>query len=280
LVRRSDDNDTSFLEHLERKALWVRRETLRIHKFAPETRVASSLSDIEILVALYYGGILNFDPHSLDWDGRDRFVVSKGHGAVSLYPILADLGFFEPDHLARVCRADSFLGAIPDALIPGIETTNGSLGHGLGVACGMSFALRRKKSDSSVFVLVGDGELYEGAVWEAVMFAGHHRLSNLILIVDSNRISMLDYCDRILKLTPLEEKFRAFGWEVASVDGHNVSEVYSCLHGMKAGRTQRPRAMVANTVKGKGVPALEQDRLCHIRSLKDEEVTAAIEALQ
>ena len=279
-MKRPDDNSTNLLAQLDQKASWVRRETLKIHKIAPETRVASSLSDVEIFVALYYGGILNYDPHNPAWDDRDRFVVSKGHGAVSLYPILADRGFFDTGHLAGVCRPDSFLGAIPDVVIPGIETTNGSLGHGLGVACGMSIALSRKKSASSVFVLVGDGELYEGSVWEAVMFAGHHRLSNLILIVDSNRISMLDYCDRILRLAPLEEKFRAFGWEVASVDGHNLPKVYDRLRKLKTEQAQRPKVLVANTVKGKGVPALEQDVLCHIRTLKDEEVTAAIEALQ
>ena len=129
---------------LESKAQWVRRETLRIHHLAPETRIASSLSDVEIFVALYYGGILSFDPADPRWEGRDRFIVSKGHGGVSLYPILADLGFFDRRHLARVCRADSFLGAIPDMLVPGFETINGSLGQGLGVACGIAKGLKQK----------------------------------------------------------------------------------------------------------------------------------------
>ncbi len=126
------------METLERKARWVRRETLRIHHRAPETRIASSLSDVEIFVALYYGGILRCDPADPRWEGRDRFIVSKGHGGMSLYPILADLGFFDRRHLARVCRTDSFLGAIPDMLVPGFETINGSLGQGLGVACGIA----------------------------------------------------------------------------------------------------------------------------------------------
>jgi transketolase len=275
-MNRSDDGgDTELLEHLGQKARWVRRETLKLHRIAPETRIASSLSDVEIFVALYYGRILNYDPCDPRCEGRDRFIVSKGHGGVSLYPILADLGFFDAEELARAGRADSFLGAIPDILVPGIETINGSLGQGLGVACGVALGLRRKQSDASVFVLVGDGELYEGSVWEAVMFAAHHQLDNLVLIVDNNKKSMLDYCDRILSLTPLEEKFRAFGWEVASVDGHDLHEVHARLSELKATRLKRPKALVAHTVKGKGVPVLEQDPLCHVRTLTEQEVASA-----
>jgi transketolase len=265
---------------LEEKARWVRRETLRIHGVAPETRVASSLSDVETFVALYYGGLLRFDPANPRWDGRDRFILSKGHGGVSLYPILADLGFFDAKLLAEVGRPGSFLGGIPDVLVPGIETTNGSLGLGLGVGCGMALALRRRRSDSRVFVLVGDGELNEGSVWEAVMFAAHQRLANLILIVDANQKSMLGYCERILSLSPLEERFRAFGWRVNSADGHDAHAIHAALAELKADPAELPRALVARTIKGKGVPALEQDELCHVRTLSASQVAAAIEEQQ
>ena len=261
---------------LAAKAQWVRRQTLRIHRLAPETRIASSLSDVEIFVALYYGGILRFHPADPLWEGRDRLIVSKGHGGISLYPILADLGFFDRRHLAEVCRADSFLGAIPDMLVPGFETINGSLGQGLGVACGIAKALKQKKSAAGVFVLLGDGELYEGSVWEAVMFAAHHRLDNLTLVVDSNKKSMLGCCESILNLLPLEEKFTAFGWEVAAVDGHDAAAVLRQLGRWNASRDGRPRAMVANTIKGKGVPSLERDALCHVRTLSAEECSAAL----
>ncbi len=264
------------LEALEPKAQWVRRETLRIHHLAPETRVASSLSDVEIFVALYYGGILSFDAADPYWEGRDRFIVSKGHGGISLYPILADLGFFDRRCLTRVCRAGSFLGAIPDMLVPGFETINGSLGQGLGVACGMACGLKKKKSAAGVYVLLGDGELCEGSVWEAVMFAAHHQLDNVVLIIDSNKKSMLGYCSSILNLLPLEEKFVGFGWDVAAVDGHDVHAVQEQLDRFKAVRQGRPKALVANTVKGKGVPQLEQDILCHVRTLNAEEVLAAM----
>lgn len=272
--------DIELLRRLHDKAKWVRRETLRIHQLAPETRIASCLSDVEVFVALYYGGILKYDPRNPRWEERDRLVVSKGHGGISLYPILADVGFFPPEELPRVCQQGSFLGAIPDILIPGIETTNGSLGHGLGVACGMALGLARKRSDACVFVLVGDGELYEGSVWEAVMFAGHHRLSNLVLVVDHNRRSMLGYCRDIIDLAPLEEKLRAFRWQVVTVDGHDVGEVHGTLAKFKEADGGRPKALMANTVKGKGVPELENDPMCHVRSLSEQAATAAIERLR
>jgi transketolase len=174
---------------LKEKAKWVWRETLAINRRAPETRIASSLSVIEIFVALYYGRILEFKPADPRWDERDRCVISKGHGSICMYPILADLGFFPQEELHRVCKAGGILGGIPDPIIPGYETVNGSLGHGLGVASGMALALKRKGGRQSVFVVCGDGELHEGANWEAMMFASQHRLDNLHLIVDNNHIS-------------------------------------------------------------------------------------------
>jgi len=257
----------------------VRQETLKIHRIAPGTRLASSLSDIEIFVVLYYGGILNFDPKDIHWKDRDRFIVSKGHGAISLYPVLADLGFFDKEELKRVCKDDSFLGSIPDN-IPGFETINGSLGHGLGVACGMAIALKRKNINSRVFVLLGDGELYEGAVWEAVMFASHHKLDNLIIIIDNNKICMLDYCKNVIDLEPLEKKFNAFNWKSKTVDGHSIEELYVALNDFKKVKGTKPKVLIANTRKGKGVPQLENDPLCHIKSLKENEVDDILKELK
>lgn len=265
---------------LKEKALWVRKETLKIHGIASETRIASSLSDVEIFVVLYYGGVLKFDPKTPKCNERDRFIISKGHGAISLYPILADLGFFDKNELARAGQAGSFLGGIPDTFIPGFETINGALGHGLGVACGVAFALKRKNSNSKVFVLMGDGELFEGAVWEAIMFASHHQLNNLILVIDNNKISMLDYCKEIIDLAPLEEKFKVFGWKTAVTDGHNIEEVYNSLKNLKEKKSDKPQALIANTIKGKGVLQLENDVLCHIKSLKKEEITKVIGELK
>jgi len=268
------------IKFLEDKALWVRKETLKIHKIAKETRIASCLSDVEIFVVLYYGKILNFDPKNTFWQMRDRFVISKAHGAVSLYPVLADLGFFNKEELKKVCKEGSFLGGIPDCSIPGFETINGSLGHGLGVGCGIALALKKRNLDPKVFVLSGDGELFEGAVWEAIMFAGHHRLDNLLLIVDNNKISMLDYCKNIIDLQSLEEKFETFNWKVKTVDGHNVKELYHTLKNFKEDKSNQPKVVIAHTIKGKGVPQLENDPLCHIKALTEKEIDEIISELK
>lgn len=264
--------------NLEEKAKWVWRETLAIHRRAPETRIASSLSAIEIFVALYYGGVLEFKPSDPRWEQRDRCVISKGHGSICMYPILADLGFFPVDELQRVCKAGGILGGIPDPIIPGYETVNGSLGHGLGVASGIALALKRKGSRQSVFVVSGDGELHEGANWEAIMFASQHKLDNLHLIVDNNHISMLGYTDEIVSHQGLTPRLEAFGWSCAEVNGHDALAVQDALLHMKATANGRPKALVARTLKGRGVPGLENEPLSHILAPKAELIDSLLEA--
>ncbi len=264
---------------LQAKARWVRRETIAIHGRAPETRVASSLSAVELFVALHYDGIMAFDPRNPRWSGRDRLIISKGHGSICYYPILADLGYFPHDELERVCQEGSFLGGIPDTLIPGYETINGSLGHGLGVACGMALALRQQASTATVFVMLGDGELNEGSVWEGVMFAAQHGLDNVVMIIDNNKLCMLDRCERIINLEPMEKRFNAFDWQCHRIDGHDLEQVCRVLHECKQARDGAPKVVIADTIKGKGVPSLENDTLCHIRSLNGQEIRAALERL-
>ena len=254
----------NFVEDLSLKAQSVWRETLAIHRRAPETRIASSLSSVEIFVALYYGGLLNFDPKNPLLDSRDRCVISKGHGSICMYPILADLGFFPPDELKKVCEPGGFLGGIPDPVIPGYETINGSLGHGLGVAKGMALGVRKKNLGSSLFVVTGDGELHEGANWEAIMFASQHRLDNLNLIVDNNGVSMLAHTDDIVSHGSLARRLEAFGWYCLEVDGHDVNLVRDALAELKATLNGRPKALIAKTLKGHGVPGLEDEPLSHI----------------
>ncbi len=270
----------NLFKYLKDKVLWARRETLKIHGIAADTRIASSLSAVEIFITLYYGKIISFKASDVNWEQRDRFIISKGHGAISLYPILADFGFFAKEELNRVCKEGSFLGGIPDSIIPGFETINGSLGHGLGVGCGMALALKRKKRKEKVIVLVGDGELYEGSVWEAVMFAGEHKLDNLVLIIDNNKVCMLDYCKNIIKLEPLEEKFKAFSWAVKRVDGHNVKQLYNALISLKDAAGGKPKLLIADTIKGKGVARLETDSLSHVKNLSLDEVNAIIKGLK
>lgn len=254
----------SCTNELEKICDWVWRQTLAIHKLAPETRIASSLSPIEIFVSLYYGKVLDFYPKEPLSDQRDRFIISKGHGSISMYPILADLGFFKKEELSRVCKKGSFLGGIPDPIIPGYETVNGSLGHGLGVASGVAIGLKARGKSESVFVLCGDGELHEGACWEAIMLASHKGLDNLNLIVDNNKICMLDHTENIVSLGNLKARLEAFGWHAKEIDGHNVTAVLEALNEMKTQNRRKPKALICNTVKARGLPGLENQPLCHV----------------
>ena len=264
------------MEQLTAKARWVWEETLRMHRLAPETRVASSLSVVEVFTALYYGGLLAHDGADPRWEGRDRLIVSKGHGSICLFPILADRGYFPVAELDRICQEGSFLGGIPDTIIPGYETINGSLGHGIGVACGMALALKRKGSANHIFVITGDGEFCEGSMWEGVMFAAHHGLDNLTVIIDNNKLCMLDRCENIMTVEPFEQRFAAFGWQAERVDGHDMVALHAALSGLKQrGATGRPAVLIADTVKGRGVPELESDTLCHIRTLTPAEIDRA-----
>lgn len=257
---------------LREKADWVRRQTLMIHKTAPETRVASSLSPVEIFTALYYGGAVAFDPKQPHWDGRDRVVISKGHGSLSMYPILADLGFFAMEELANVCRQGSFLGGIPDPIIPGYETVNGSLGHGVGVACGMAKAMQALGKSHDVYAVTGDGELHEGSIWEGFLFASQHKLDGLTVIVDRNKHCMLGTTESVIALEPLAEKLEAFGFTTRTCDGHDVGAVNDALMTMKLEKNGKPKALIAETLKGKGAPQLETNPLSHITGLKPEEI--------
>jgi transketolase len=265
---------------LRAKADWVWRETLAIHRRAPETRLASSLSPIEIFVALYYGGVLHFDPTNPRTVSRDRCIISKGHGSICMYPILADLGYFPMEELQHVCESGSFLGGIPDPVIPGYETVNGSLGHGLGVATGMALGLKRKASNQSVFVVAGDGELHEGANWEAIMFAAQHKLDNLHLVVDDNSISMLGYTEDIVSHGDLGTRLSSFGWDCLEVQGHDVFALQSALQQQKTSLNGKPKVLIAKTLKGHGIPGLENAPLSHIINPKPELIDSLLEKTQ
>ncbi|ABK43136.1 transketolase subunit A [Magnetococcus marinus MC-1] len=265
---------------LSAKAIWVREQTLLLHQYAPGTRVASSLSPVEFLVSLYYGGYLRHRPQEPRWAGRDRLIMSKGHGLVSLYPILADCGYFPMEELPKIATQQSYLGVIPDAGIPGVETTNGALGHGLGVGAGMAIALKAQGSQARVCVVCGDGEMNEGSVWEAIMFAPKHGLNNLMLVIDDNKISMLGFQREILNLSPFVDKLSAFGWDCHRLDGHDMAQVQTRMQQLWLNPGQRPCAVVLDTVKGKGVAALENRALSHVLSLSHDQVETAIQELR
>ena len=261
------------MSKLKDKARWVWEETLKIHKRAPETRVASSLSPVEIFVSLYYGGYLKQDPKNPRWEERDRCIISKGHGSLCMYPILADLGYFSLDELERVCEEGSFLGGIPDPIIPGYETINGSLGHGAGVGAGMALGLKRRGKPQTVYVVTGDGELHEGANWEAFMFAAHNQLDNYTVIVDNNKYCMLGATENVVAHGSLRAKFEAFGFAAFEADnGNDVNDVCEALDAAKANDTTKPKVIFAHTRKGRGVPLLESTDLRHVVGISAETI--------
>ncbi|MBF0208414.1 MAG: transketolase [Oligoflexia bacterium] len=263
--------------HIKDKVKQIFVETVKIHWKAKETRVASSVSPIEIFCVLFYGKLLDHNPSEPYWENRDRFIISKGHGSICFYPIFADLGYFAKDELERVGDKDSFLGGIPDPVISGYETVNGSLGHGIGVACGIAKALKTKGKGQKVFVLTGDGELCEGSIWEGLMFASHHQLDNIIAIVDNNKISMLDFTKNIIGEDSWVDKFKAFGWDVYRVDGHDVENIYDVISRCKNSGSGKPQVIIADTIKGRMIPGLENHPLSHVMSINESTFNKIIE---
>jgi len=268
------------LTDLKKKAKWLRREVLEMCGHAGTGHVSSAFSCIEIMVALYYGGILRFDPTNPNWDERDRFIISKGQSGIAAYPLLADLGFFPASELSKFCQADGILGVHASANIPGIEATTGSLGHGLGLATGLALAAKMDRKLYMTVVLLGDGECYEGAVWEAAMFAGHHQLNNLVAIVDRNMLCTIDFTENFLHLFPLEEKWKSFGWNVATIDGHSFAEIIATLKDLRSRRSTSPLVIIANTVKGKGISFMENVPIWHAVTPKGEQLLKAVEDLK
>jgi len=271
------------IKGLEKKAKWVRQEILEMCVRAGEGRIASAFSCTEIIIALFQGGILRFDKNNLQWEERDRFIMSKSPGVVGLYPVLSDLGFFSYAELEKFCQDCSLLGPYGGNLpgdIPGVEAAWGSLGHGLGVAAGLALAARMDRAKYMTMVLLGDGECYEGAIWEAAMFAGHHELNNLVAIVDRNGICTIDFTENCLRLDPFESKWQAFGWDVITIDGHSFNEIFTAFKGVRTRKSDRPLVIIANTVKGKGISLLENNPMGHIIIPNEEQLQKAREELR
>jgi len=270
---------SSEINKLEKKAKWIRQEVLEMCVRAGEGRVASAFSCADILVALFSGNILRFDPDNLQWEERDRFIMSKSPGTVCLYPVLSDLGFFPHGELERFCQPGGILGPYGDN-IPGIEAVWGSLGHGLGVGAGLALAGKMDHKKYMSVVMLGDGECYEGAIWEAAMFAGHHQLNNLVGIIDRNRICTIDFTENCLRLEPLDSKWREFGWEVVTINGHSFEEIFNAFNDFHNRKSNRPLMVIANTVKGKGISFLENNPMGHVIIPNGEQLQIAREELR
>lgn len=265
------------VERLEDRARFVRRDAVRLISIAKVGHYASTFSCAEILATLYYG-VMDLRRGEPDWVDRDRFLFGKGHAAVGLYPILADLGFLSPQVLDEYATLGNPLGDHPDRTrVPGVDFSSGSIGHALSAGLGMSLAGRLAGREYNTFVLLGDGEQNEGQVWEAAMSAAHHRAGRTIAIVDRNGYCLDGPVDEVMGIEPLADKWRAFGWDVHEVDGHDVSALHRVLRAL-ADREQptQPAVVIANTVKGKGVPFMENEIGWHLGYLSPSDEAEAL----
>jgi transketolase len=266
---------------LTAKAKLVRRETVRLTRIAGAGHYTGTFSAAELFAALYYAQ-LRYRPGQPDWPDRDRFVLSKGHAAIGLYPVLADVGFFDPALLDNYTRLHSRFGDHPDMRkIPGIDFSSGSLGHGLSTTLGMTLAARVQGRPYRSYVILGDGELCEGQVWEAAMAAGHYRAGSLVAIVDRNQLSIDGPTESIMGVEPLDDKFRAFRWQVQRIDGHDFDAILDAFAGLHTDPHGPPQMIIADTVKGRGVQRMELDTNWHVGNLVGadyDDVLAEIEA--
>jgi transketolase len=264
------------LRVIEEKAKLSRLGAIRQIAIAKSGHYGTAFSCAEIFATLYYG-ILRIDPRRPNWAERDRFVMGKGHAAVGLYPLLADLGFFPREWLDSYARLGSPLGDHPDMTkIPGIDFSSGSLGHGISVCVGMALAARLDRRSYRVYCLLGDGELQEGQVWEAAMAASHFKLGNLVGIVDRNLVSVDGMTAEIMDPEPIVAKWKAFGWQTVEVDGHDVSALYALLRGLPPAESAQPTLIVAHTVTGKGVSFMEGDFAWHLGYLSPDDEAMAV----
>jgi len=257
----------------------IRLHCVKMANTSGGSHVGSALS-IADLLAVLYADILTFDPNEPKAANRDRFILSKGHAGSAVYATLAELGFFSNEKLATHYKDGSNLsGHVSHKEIPGVELSTGSLGHGLNVGVGMAKAAILNNKSHKIIVLLSDGECDEGTIWEAAMFSSHHKLNNLIAIIDYNKIQSLDSVSNTLELEPFSDKWRSFGWSVIEIDGHNhveIKKIFSKVHANK----NKPTVIIANTIKGKGVSFMENKVLWHYRSPQGEEFRNAMEELK
>ncbi|MBT5834768.1 MAG: transketolase [Deltaproteobacteria bacterium] len=265
---------------LDKRSKMLRRMVLEMVKVGSRGHIGPALSLIEILRVLY-DSILQFRPEQPDWANRDRFILSKGHGCLALYAILADKGFFDLSELNRFCLPNSILGGHPErGKVPGVEASTGALGHGLPIGVGMALSAKIRKQNHKVVVVTGDGEINEGSVWEAAMSAAKHQLNNLSILVDYNKLQSYGPVKEVLNLEPLVDKWKSFGFEVREVDGHDINAMQSLLEKLPFD-SDRPSTIICNTTKGKGFPFAENNPKWHHKSgLKEADFKSMYDCLK
>ncbi|MBE6872079.1 MAG: transketolase [Ruminococcaceae bacterium] len=259
-------------------ATQVRMDIIEAVYNAKSGHPGGSLSSADILTYLYFN-VLNIDPQNPKMENRDRFVLSKGHCSPLLYSVLAERGYFPREHVKTFRKIDSNLQGHPDMKnIPGVDMSTGSLGQGVSTACGMALAAKLNKKDYRVYSLLGDGEIQEGQVWEAAMFASHYKLDNLCIVVDNNGLQIDGKIDDVMSPYPIDEKFAAFGWNVINIDGHNFDEIEAAFAAAKT-VSGKPTAIIAKTIKGKGVSFMEDKASWHGSAPNEEQYNQAMSDL-
>jgi transketolase len=265
------------IKDIETLSSKIRKHALSMTHNGQSSHIGSILSCADILAVLY-GHILNVNPDDPSYSDRDRFILSKGHAGAGVYAALAESGFFDPNELKNHYQNGSiFSGHVSHKGVPGVELSTGSLGHGLGVACGISLSAKINQKYFKSFVVMSDGELDEGSIWEAVMFAAHFKLDNLIAIIDCNKLQSLDTTKNTMNLESLDEKWKSFNWDVARVDGHNIKELVFEL--TKSRDSEKPLCVICDTVKGKGVSFMENQVLWHYRPPSKEDLDTALKEI-
>lgn len=267
------------IREIQHFAKAIRRMSIQLAYNTNTSHTGGTLSQADI-IAVLYSGVLNITPETTDSPNRDRFIQSKGHCCASYYAALALKGFMNYDDLLdNYCKNGSQYFEHVSHKLPGVELSTGSLGHGLPVACGMALGAKRGDSNFDVYIIIGDGEINEGSNWEAIMFAAHHQLDNLCVVVDKNKIQALGETERILCLDPLNKKFEAFQWNVIEIDGHDIQQIIYAFDNFK-NCSGKPTVIIANTIKGKGVSFMENNLRFHYSAPNDEEFKIAMEELK
>ncbi|MGI6129850.1 MAG: transketolase [bacterium] len=270
--------DPKIEQRLTEKAMVIRKHIVNMIHAAKSGHPGGSLSAVETLTALYFH-VMRLDPGRPEWKERDRFVLSKGHAAPALYATLAERGFFSTDELTTLRQLGSPLQGHPDMKrVPGVEMSTGSLGQGLSAACGMALAGQLDKASWRVFALVGDGECEEGQIWEAAMAAAHYKLDNLIVYLDYNRLQIDGSIRAVMNPEPFPEKWKAFGWQVYTVDGHSLKEIVEATEQAQATKG-RPSIIICHTVKGKGISFMENEADWHGKAPNDDQADKALAEL-
>ncbi len=266
------------LKELTEKARWVRRTLFNTAINTGQAHLGGALSSVELVLSLYNTGILNVTPETVDSPDRDRFLYSKGHCPLALYTILADNGFFTIEDLAKYGTSE--MAGHSDYRINGVEMTSGSLGHGIGIGCGIALNAKLDKKDYKTYILCGDTECNEGSVWEGVMFAAAKKLNNLIVIVDNNKFGVQELSTNYTGPGNIVEKWVSFGWDVYEVNGHDFESIISAFESIQNSTSDRPKCIVADTIKGKGISYMEGNPVWHHGVPKGEELKVAIEELK